>query len=622
MPEPLADLRATILRRVDLLADDTRRILAAGSVVGRSFDLTLLGAMTDLEPAVLAAALSEAVAAEVVVDDGDGRYTFSHALVQDALYSGLGPTRRVRLHRRAAEAIESLRPDEIAAIAHHHCCALPVGDRDRAVDAARRAGADAAVRGAHEQAVEHFERALAVARSETGCCIDPPTEARLLCDLGDECIKAGATDRADEVYAAAVRIAREIDDPVLLAEAAIGLGGGIEESVGFQLGQVNDELIDALVDARATLPEHETAWCALVTARLAGARYDMNEVVQAQKLSAEALDLARLSGDPRALAMALAVRHNSLSCPDALRERLALDDELRALGAPPTAQAVMWRVNDLVECGWIRDADAEIDALETGPLARSQPRTRWFVAHYRSMRAGLDGRLRDAMALSQRAADIGTQLGARTAGVTGAVQQFFLARELAELDGYAEALDALAEQNPGQPGFVVGAAWARAESGRLDEARAQLERLAANGFAAVPRNGVWLTNMLLLADICDALGDATHAGAIYEELLPLRDRFVAVPRLASFQGSVERPLGALALLRGDLDAAEEHVARARAAHEAVGAPLLVARCDLIRARLLRARGERTAADALVAQVRAAAEREDWPDLALDAAGMQ
>jgi len=280
---------------------------------------------------------------------------------------------------------------------------------------------------------------------------------------------------------------------------------------------------------------------------------------------------------------------------------------------------VVWRVNDLVECGRIAEADAEIDALETSVLARSQPRTRWLVAHYRAMRAGLDGRLREAMARSRRAADIGTQLGERTAGVTAVVQQFLLARELAELDGYPEILDALAEQNPEQPGFVVGAACARAESGRRDEARAQLARLAANDFAAVPRNGVWLTNMTLLADVCEAIGDATHAKTLYAGLLPFHGRCVAMPRLASFLGSVERPLGTLALLRGDLRAAERHLTAARASHEAVGAPLLVARCDLALARVMYARGDDAAADARCDEVRAAAATNDWPGLANDTA---
>ena len=155
------DIRATIGRRVELLAEDTRRMLAAASVLGRRFDVRTLAATTHTDRSVVAAALVDAVAAEVVIDDGDGRYVFSHALVEDTLYDGLTWTRRARLHRAAAEAMEQLEPENppLAAIADHYCRALPTGDPQRAVDYARRAGEEAADRGACEQAVQHYEQA-------------------------------------------------------------------------------------------------------------------------------------------------------------------------------------------------------------------------------------------------------------------------------------------------------------------------------------------------------------------------------------------------------------------------------------------------------------------------------
>ena len=96
-PELPGDIRATIGRRVELLAEDTRRMLAAASVFGRRFDVAPLAATADTDRAVVTAALRDAVAAEVVIDEGGGRYDFSHALVEDTLYEGLTPTRRARL---------------------------------------------------------------------------------------------------------------------------------------------------------------------------------------------------------------------------------------------------------------------------------------------------------------------------------------------------------------------------------------------------------------------------------------------------------------------------------------------------------------------------------------------
>ena len=44
--------------------------------------------------------------------DPPGRFAFSHALVNHTLYEALGPTRRARLHRRVAEALEELCGDD------------------------------------------------------------------------------------------------------------------------------------------------------------------------------------------------------------------------------------------------------------------------------------------------------------------------------------------------------------------------------------------------------------------------------------------------------------------------------------------------------------------------------
>src|SRR5262245_65034214 len=106
VPELPGDIRATIDRRIERLGDDTRRMLAAASVLGRRFQLPVLAATTHIEPDIVAAALADAVAADLVVDEGDGTFRFSHALVEDTLYQGLMATRRSRLHQAAAEAFE------------------------------------------------------------------------------------------------------------------------------------------------------------------------------------------------------------------------------------------------------------------------------------------------------------------------------------------------------------------------------------------------------------------------------------------------------------------------------------------------------------------------------------
>lgn len=617
----LPDLPDTITRRVGTLPEDARRILASASVLGRTFDTGLLAATTGIATAVLLGALQEAEAAGLLQADGDGRFTFAHALVESTLYGSLDPARRCRLHRRAAEALEQDEQGDhrLAVIAHHLCCALPAGDRARAVEYAARAGDDAAERGAHEHAVRLYERALASARDDGGgTCLDPAHESALLIDYGDALLQTGATDRAREVFERAAAEARRAGEPVLLAQATIGLGGGIEETVGFSLGRVDESLTNRLTEALAALPPEELTWRAIVTARLAAAHYDAALVAEAQAASAEALDLARRAGDARALSVALGVRHSALSCPDSLDDRLALDHELHDLGRPRSVQALFWHVHDLLECGHVAEADAEVELLSSGSPAGLLPRAEWFTLHYQAMRASVDGDIDAAERLGLEARDLGLRLGGSTVGVGYALQSFFVARERGTLAGVAEVLDVLADENPSALGLQVAAAWARVETGQHDEARAQFEELVRDDYARFPKNGAWLAIMWTLASIATQLGDVRHARRIYELLLPYRDRFVVVSRILAFHGSVEHPLGTLALTGGDLGAAAAHLTRAHALHESLGAPILTRRTELALAELCDARGEPRRAEVMRAEIHADAVDHGWADLADDA----
>ncbi len=625
MPEPIwpDDVRSTIGRRVELLADDTRRILAAASVLGRRFDLATLAATTRLDSEIVAGALAEAVAAEVITPEGDDRFAFAHALVEDTLYDSLTSARRSRIHGAAAAALEQLDPDDppLAAIAYHRCAALPAGDRDLAVDYAQRAGADAAARGAHEQAVQHYERALDAARcaDRGGCTLDAASEIALLCDLASACEHAGQQSRAESAYAEAIDTAQRAGDVVGVATAALGLAGGVDESVGFNLTGLDRVLLAMLDDARMRLPDSQLPLRSLVTTKVAGARYDAGEIDVAQQLSVDALALAYESNDQGAIAAALAMRHTALSAPEHLRERQALDDEFRTLDPALSVQAQVWRVGDLLECGDLATADAEMLTMKHGPLMRAHPRARWYVSLYRTMRLSLAGDLDAATELCEETRAIGERVGVRTTGVAYAVQNVFLARERRTLHGLPELLESLAEEHPLQAGFSVTAAWVRAEMGEFDIARDSLDRIARSGFTCIPRNGVWLANMRLLAGTVFEVGARDHVEPLYEMLLPFRDRWVVTSRVVAVWGSVEHSLGLLAFAGGDFERAHMHFDAADAVHDRLDIPIVAARTDLTRIPLLLAEGDEVGAERLRREIHETATARDWTDLAVRSA---
>ena len=97
-------LRLTILRRLSFLPVGTLQILQAASVLGSSFTVTDLSAMTGRPALELSRTLAEAITGQVLADDGD-RLRFRHDLIRDAIYEDLPLSVRRGLHREAGQRL-------------------------------------------------------------------------------------------------------------------------------------------------------------------------------------------------------------------------------------------------------------------------------------------------------------------------------------------------------------------------------------------------------------------------------------------------------------------------------------------------------------------------------------
>jgi DNA-binding SARP family transcriptional activator len=161
-------VREVIGRRLDRLSDACNEALAVASVIGREFGLDQLQVLLEeysehrlvqlLDEALSARVIEEAIG---VVD----RYQFTHTLIQETLADELSLTRRVRLHARIAEALEALYGEDAdrhaAELAHHLGQAQTLLGPDKFVRYSLVAGEAALAASAHEQALAHFDRALA-----------------------------------------------------------------------------------------------------------------------------------------------------------------------------------------------------------------------------------------------------------------------------------------------------------------------------------------------------------------------------------------------------------------------------------------------------------------------------
>ena len=103
-------VRALIQQRLAPLSADAVQTLSAAAVVGRDFDLALVGPACELPVERVLAAVAEAVALGIVAEEalGPGRYRFSHSLIREVIYDALPIPVRAGLHRSVGEAIERL----------------------------------------------------------------------------------------------------------------------------------------------------------------------------------------------------------------------------------------------------------------------------------------------------------------------------------------------------------------------------------------------------------------------------------------------------------------------------------------------------------------------------------
>ena len=161
-------VREAIGRRLDRLSRPCNETLTVASVIGREFGVDQLARLVDdLSEDGLLEVLDEALAARVIEElpPDAGRYQFTHALIQATLADDLSRTRRARLHARIAEALEELygaRAESHAAeLAHHFGEAEVVVGSEKLVRYSLIAGESALAAHAPEQALAHFERALA-----------------------------------------------------------------------------------------------------------------------------------------------------------------------------------------------------------------------------------------------------------------------------------------------------------------------------------------------------------------------------------------------------------------------------------------------------------------------------
>jgi predicted ATPase len=590
LPIPLG-VQEVIAARLGRLSAPCRRVLEIAAVAGPEVEAPVIAALAasvlppcaDSErraPESVLEPLEEAVEQRILnaVPGTSGTVAFSHALIRDALYAGLSDGRRAQLHRLIGEVLENLSPApharRVAEIAHHFGAAVAGGgDVDKAIAYARRAAAHARATLAYEEAARHYEAALGALAHRAA---DHRQECELLLGLGEAHRQASRVRAARDAYRRAGALARRLGEAEQFARAALGFAGIV---IGVE---VDGEVIAVLEEALAVAAPLPRALHAMLLSRLALELYFSPDAARRAWISAEAVAVARESGDRRALAHALEARHFAMWGVFDPRQRLALTDEIIRLAARINSSEVLMRgyslrIGDLLELGRIEDVDATIAGHARLAEELRQPSHRWGAEMFAALRAMIDGRFAEAEERAAAAFALGQTVQGQTAASFFAAQMFFLRREQGRLAELEDGMRALADAQPNVPAWRCGLAALYADDGRLADAAREITAATAAELRDFPRDNSWLPAVTLLADACAVVGDTRRAAPLYDILLPHAEQVVVAGVASACTGAVARPLGRLAATLGRWREAEQHFERALAMNRRLGGRPFVAR---------------------------------------------
>ena len=571
-------VRDVVGQRVQRLGDRAAQVLRSAAVIGRQFDLDLLARVLDTDVDELLDVVEPAVTAVVLRESTEvqGRFIFSHALVNRTLYEELSRTRRARLHHKIAEALEALYgdrlDDRLPELAFHWSEATQGVDVPKAVQYARRAGERELRQLAPNVAARWFSQAL----EQLSTIDDDQVEERceLLILLGEAQRQAGDPAYRETLLEAS-SLAEQVQDADRMARAILANHGLYSWT---KVGDADGERVAALraaLRATGTGSPYRSRLLAQLAAEISfEADYD-SEVRPAID---EALSLARSSGNPSELGQVLASVVFAITSPALMPERLSLGAEFLDIATDLDdpywiALASWYSLVNSMQCGASESLRNDFDRLRTLAESTRQPGIRYIALVASALEAQLRGELGRADALATEALGLGLEIGFPQAllfyGAVLGVIRYEQGRVEEIIDLY---IDAAATSSI--PMLEATTTRYLFEIGRAEEASANFARAAGESFP-LPMDLLHLQGLARWAESALLAGDRDSARQLYDRLLPYRDHLVNAAVIAI--GSAEMFLGRLATLLEQFDTAEEHFRRAQLMHEALELPLCQAR---------------------------------------------
>ena len=614
------EVHTLIRRRLDPLPAEAYQALRMASVLGRDFEVGVLATLSDQSPDALLDVLDQGAELAVVEDRGLGRWQFSHALLREALYDEIKPSQRVALHRRAGEAIERFADDDAASrasqLAHHFFEAARGGEGARAVRYCWLAAQQAMAAMAFEEA------ALLSGRALEALALSPPVDERiryeLLMALAQAQQRAGDLTLARETFMRAVKAARALASPELLARAAIAYTGFIES-------KTDDSRTSVLEESLAALPPEDSALRARILVLLANrvkvARFASPEASarnwqRGWQLATEGMEMARRVADPENRWAALWDWHfSAMPHRDTLDERFRVADELVELAVASGNRerlvlARQWRAADYFAAGDIPAFAAELEIARRQAGELRMPFLLWGVVMMQAGLALFRGDLDEAERFAWEALRYGER--AEFADVEGSFNQemgelYWHRAQFPELERLLH--DFIDRHSIGRRTDCSWMALGRVafHTGRQEEALA-IYRDMLPGFTPERFVRARLCCPTQLAQLAWVLEAHEGIDRIWEILLPHAGTHVSIAVGHNSAGACDRYLAQVAALQGRFDDAEEYFLSARGLNAQMETPLWEAYTLADHAQMLLRRGRADDRDRAGELAEAAARR--------------
>ncbi len=245
-------VQAVLEARLAQLSPLSQGLAGLAATIGRAFTFLELRAVSDGDEDALVGGLDELWQRRIVRERGAEAYDFTHDKLREAAYAALSPARRRLLHRRVAQALESIHSSDLdpvsRQVASHY---RQAGLSEQAIPHYLRAGQVASQVYAIDDAEACFRRGLALlaegAWDASKRAWRREMAARLYEGLGDT-LKLSQPEEARLAYHSALQ---ETDQGDLLAQARLQ---GLIGTCWYHQGQF-DRALQAFDQAETTLGE-------------------------------------------------------------------------------------------------------------------------------------------------------------------------------------------------------------------------------------------------------------------------------------------------------------------------------------------------------------------------------